>query len=111
MDTAAGLALIRPMLPQNSVHLALTAPCLHASYSAHWRRRVRLRSFPLPPPQETETAEYFSDDRYPNDHHRQHDTSSVPWSSPVSKITDDESAIEEMLKRDWELYQDSNRDA
>ena len=30
MDRAAGLALIRPMLPQNSVYIALTAPCLRA---------------------------------------------------------------------------------
>ena len=64
------------------------------------------------PPQETETAaEHLIDDRYSNEHHRQHDTSNVPSSDPVSKITDDESAIEEMLKRDWELYRDSDRDA
>ena len=64
------------------------------------------------PPQETETAaEQLIDDRYSNEHHRQHDTSNVPSSAPVSKITDDESAIEEMLKRDWELYRDSDRDA
>jgi len=63
------------------------------------------------PPQETETAEHLIDDRYSNEHHRQHDTSNVPSSAPVSKITDDESAIEEMLKRDWELYRASERDA
>ena len=63
------------------------------------------------PPQETETAEHLIDDQYSNEHHRQHDTSNVPSSDPVSKITDDESAIEEMLKRDWELYRDSDRDA
>ena len=63
------------------------------------------------PPQETETAEHFIDDRFRNDHHRQHDISNVPSSAPVSKITDDESAIEEMLKRDWELYRASERDA
>lgn len=62
------------------------------------------------PPQETETAEHFIDNRFRNDHHRQHDTSNAPSSASVSKITDDESAIEEMLKRDWELYRDSHRD-
>ena len=60
------------------------------------------------PPQ---TAEHLIDDQYSNEHHRQHDTSNVPSSAPVSKITDDESATEEMLKRDWELYRDSDRDA
>ena len=60
------------------------------------------------PPQETETAEHLIDDRYSNDDHRQHDTSRGLSSDLASKTTLDENEIEEMLRRDWERYRDSD---